>query len=55
MLVPGDYFVRSLKEYDQTVYVAKVASGFDVAVFAHFRRGEALFQGKETWSFLNQF
>lgn len=34
VLVSGDYYVSSPKEYYQNVFVAKVASGFDVAVLA---------------------
>lgn len=55
VLVPGDYYVSSLKEYYQTVFVARVASGFDVAVLAQCRKREELSQERQQGAFLISF
>lgn len=45
VLVPGDYYVCSPKEYYQNVFVvARLASGFDGAVLARCRKREELYQ-----------
>lgn len=58
VLVPGDYYVISLKEYYQNVFAARAAFGFDVAVLAvcrKRRRRRGVVPGKAARIFLNQF
>lgn len=47
MLIPGDYYVISLKEYYQNAFVARAAFGFDVAVLALCRGRELIVPGNK--------